>query len=73
MRAKEFIEESRGLSSGDEGRLGPNVADSLPAAYVMPELQNNDFYLQYRFGVAMAAARGVKAGLVDYSDVSTFG
>lgn len=51
MRAKEFITEQR--------TDGLTVASySLPNTYIMPDLKNNDFYELYRFGVALAAARG---------------
>jgi hypothetical protein len=53
MRAKEFIVES-----GLTGSILPDVKKTLPATYVIPELKNNDFYLQYRFGVALAGAKG---------------
>ena len=50
MRAHEFITESV--------TNGLNVAAyALPDTYVIPELQNQDFYRQYRFGVAIAAVR----------------
>lgn len=55
MRAHEFITEGR------TGSLAPDVARALPATYVIPELPNQDPYLQYRFGVAMAAAKSAKA------------
>jgi hypothetical protein len=55
MRAKDFLHEAR------TGSLQDDVASSLPATYVIPALQNNDAYSQYRFGVALAAARGKKA------------
>ena len=55
MRAKEFITESAITSS-----ILPDVQRTLPASYVIPELQNNDFYLQYRFGVALAGAKGAE-------------
>ena len=54
MRAYEFITEGR------TGSLAPDVAEALPATYVIPELPNQDPYLQYLFGVAMAAAKGAK-------------
>ena len=59
MRAYEFITEGR------TGSLAPDVAEALPATYVIPELPNQDPYLQYRFGVAMAAAKGAKARATD--------
>jgi hypothetical protein len=51
MRAKEFIKENRAALSVD-------VSRALPGTYIIPGLPNNDFYKQYRFGVAMAGARG---------------
>lgn len=55
MRAKEFINEAR------EGSMQDDVADAIPATYVIPALANQDPYKQYRFGVAMANARANKA------------
>lgn len=52
MRAQEFITEGR------PGSIQDDVARALPAAYVLTRLQNQDPYLQYRFGVAIAQAKG---------------
>lgn len=49
MRAREFIREDVSLQTA--------VADALPATYAIPKLQNQDPYLQYRFGVALAATK----------------
>ena len=54
MRAKDFIK------AGRTGSLQDDVASALPATYVIPKLKNQDPYLQYRFGVALAAAKGAK-------------
>ena len=51
MRAKEFITEQRVALSVD-------IARALTGTYTIPGLPNSDFYAQYRFGVAMAGARG---------------
>ena len=71
MRAREFIREGR------TGSLAPDVGYSLPGAWVIPELKNQDPYLQYRFGVAIAAAKGrvarEKDGVEPYSKESIFG
>ena len=67
MRAYEFITED------NTGSLGPGVADAMPATYVMPELKNQDPYLQYRFGLALASARARSAGEVTYNSASKFG
>ena len=55
MRAREFISEGKSPE-----KLLPDQADALPATYVIPELPNQDPYLQYRFGVAIAGAKGRK-------------
>lgn len=51
MRAKEFISEQRIALSAE-------VSRALPGTYTISGLPNSDFYKQYRFGVAMAGARG---------------
>lgn len=52
MRAKEFINEAR------TGSIQDDVADALPTTFAIPALQNQDPYKQYRFGVALAKAKG---------------
>jgi hypothetical protein len=49
------------------------VKHAMPPAYSLPQLKNQDPYLQYRFGLALAAARAHNEGLVDYSPESSFG
>jgi hypothetical protein len=46
------------IYEGRTGSIQDDVARALPATYVIPELQNNDAYRQYRFGVAIAGAKG---------------
>ena len=55
MRAKEFITEQK-LTDVHDGL--DVVSRSLPHTFIIPELKNQDFYELYRFGVALAAARG---------------
>lgn len=70
MRAREFITEAT-------GSILPEVQRTLPAAWVIDELQNNDFYMQYRFGVALAGAKGKaqreKDNVPEYSRETTWG
>lgn len=47
MRAKEFISEQQ--IEGEERH-------TLPATYILPNLPNQDPYLQYRMGLQLAAA-----------------
>lgn len=71
MRVREFIRE------GHTGSLAPDLGYSLPGAWVIPELKNQDPYLQYRFGVAIAAAKGRSQrdadNIAPYSKESIFG
>lgn len=70
MRAREFITEAT-------GSILPDVQRTLPATFVIPDLKNNDFYLQYRFGVALAGAKGAdqrkKDGVPEYSKETPWG
>ena len=55
MRAKEFITEA-----GRVGSITTDVGRALPGAFKIPALKNQDPYLQYRFGVAIAGAKGAE-------------
>lgn len=65
------------IYEGRTGTLQPDVAAALPATYAIPELKNQDPYLQYRFGVAMAGAKGRKQrekdGVGSFSKESPWG
>ena len=52
MRAKEFVTEAK------TGSITRDVGLALPGAFKIPALKNQDPYLQYRFGVAIAGAKG---------------
>jgi hypothetical protein len=54
MRAKEFITEQSGLPD--------RITKPMPATWVIPELQNQNAYLQYRFAVALAGAKAARNG-----------
>ena len=56
MRAREFITEDTGRT----GSITYDVGRALPGAFKIPALKNQDPYLQYRFGVAIAGAKGAK-------------
>ena len=59
MRAREFVAEGR------TGSIAPDVGRALPGAFKIPALKNQDPYLQYRFGVAIAGAKGAKQRAAD--------
>lgn len=60
MRAKEFINEGR------TGTITRDVGLALPGAFKIPALKNQDPYLQYRFGVAIAGAKGAAQRAQDH-------
>jgi hypothetical protein len=74
MRAREFIRED---IDGRTGSIAYDVGRALPGAWKIPKLQNQDPYLQYRFGVAIAGAKGAKQraqdGVPPFDQDKTFG
>jgi hypothetical protein len=60
MRAKEFITEQNSLPD--------RITKPMPATWVIPELQNQNAYLQYRFSVALAGARAARNGDIPRMD-----
>lgn len=68
MLVKEILTEQ-----GGQGSLQPGVARALPNALSFPNLSNQDPYLQYRFGLALAAAKAESEGLVEFDVESAFG
>ena len=64
MRAREFVSEGR------TGTITRDVGLALPGAFKIPALKNQDPYLQYRFGVAIAGAKGAEQRAKD--DVPPF-
>ena len=52
--------------------LEPDVADALSPTMILPTLINSDTYKQYRYIVALAAARAVAAGEVEFDPESTW-
>jgi hypothetical protein len=75
VRAKEFINES--VDTGRTGSLQQDIALALPGAWKIPALKNQDPYLQYRFGVAIAGAKGAeqrsKDGVPNFEEDDIFG
>jgi hypothetical protein len=65
------------IYEGRTGSIQADVAAALPATYAIPELKNQDPYLQYRFAVAIAGAKGAKKraedGVQSYSKESEWG
>jgi hypothetical protein len=74
MRAREFVTED---IDGRTGSLQQDIALALPGAWKIPALKNQDPYLQYRFGVAIAGAKGAaqraKDGVPKFEPDNIFG
>jgi hypothetical protein len=49
------------------------VSTSLHDVALLPQLRNQDIYLQYRMGLAMAAAHAYDEGLIDWNEESAWG
>ena len=54
MKSSEFLKEEQSLIQ--------NAVETLPSTFVFPGLPGQDAYAQYRFGVALAAARAMANG-----------
>ena len=71
MRASEFITEGE-KRHGRWGKLTPDVKGALPGMWVQRQLRNTDPYMQYRYGLALAAARGIQAGETEFEQESAW-
>ena len=73
MRAKEFINEAwAGKSHGNPKKVRDRASDALPGVYVQRQLRNTDAYMQYRMGLALAAARADAAGHIKFNQESSW-
>lgn len=68
QRKKELVEA--GKSHGNYTRLDVDIDRALPGVWVQRELRNTDPYMQYRYGLALAAARADAAGHVEFEQES---
>lgn len=66
ISAANLNENKQQLSETRTGSLQHEVADSLPQAFMIPALDSGNPYLQYKFGVAIAAARGAPGRAQDH-------
>lgn len=59
-----------------EGRkhapLSIELHNTMPPTFIMPTLQNNDSYMQYRYVVALASAKAIENGDVQMDPLSTW-
>jgi hypothetical protein len=70
MRAREFVISEGAKAHGTFKKVGDGANLALPGVWVQRQLRNTDPYMQYRYGLAMAAARADQAGHVDFEQES---
>ena len=72
MKAIEFIVEYRAKVIGTASSINSGRDNELPGVFVQRQLRNTDAYMQYRYGLAVAAARAHAAGEVEFSQESAW-
>ena len=73
MKINEIIVESYKTKEHGKAKSLPSDIDStLPGIFVQRQLRNTDPYMQYRYGLAVAAARAHAAGDIEYNQETAF-
>jgi hypothetical protein len=73
MRSKEFLPEGGPPKThGTFVDLDAELNNPSPGVWVQRQLRNTDPYMQYRYGLALAAARATEAGHVDFKQESAW-
>jgi len=70
MRAKEFLQERSAKTHGKFTSLSADADAALPGVWVQRQLRNTDPYMQYRYALAVAAARADKSGEIEFKQES---
>jgi hypothetical protein len=71
MKISEIINEgTEAKVHGEFTSLSTDINAALPGVWVQRQLRNTDPYMQYRYGLAMAAARADAAGDVSFEQES---
>jgi len=65
MRLKDLLEASAPA-------LSPDIRSTISPTMTIPELVNSDTYKQYRYTLALAAAKAVQAGEVEFNAESSW-
>lgn len=61
IRSHEFLESvNAGIILESVSTMPDSAREAIPNAFVIPKLHNTDPYIQYRYGVALATAKGQK-------------
>jgi len=71
MKIRDIINEAVGPApklTAKIKKLPHRITDSLPGTFVQKELRNTDPYMQYRYGMAVAAALALERGELTVDD-----
>ena len=69
MKIREIIQEQKSPKlTGSTKKLPARVTNPLPSVFIQKQLRNTDPYMQYRYGLAVAAARALKNGDIQNSE-----
>jgi hypothetical protein len=63
MKAREFLSEASGKLA-QAGSIPGTASNTLPMVLSIPYLRGFDSYMQYRYSMALAAARAMQQGLI---------
>ena len=70
MKIRDIINEQQREPklTGKSKKLPPRITDPMPATFIQKQLRNTDPYMQYRYGIAVAAAKAMADGHLTNDD-----
>ena len=72
LRIGKVKEQFIDLVENKLGKLHPDVHNTIPPTMALPDLVNSDYYKQYRYTMALAAAKAVVNGDVGFDAMSAW-
>lgn len=72
LRVGKIKEQFMSLLENRLGVLSPDIENTISPTMTIPELINSDTYKQYRYSLALAAAKAVVAGDVKFDSMSAW-
>lgn len=68
MKVRDIITEASPKLTGKSRKLPARITDPMPATFIQKNLRNTDPYMQYRYGVAVSAAKAMADGHLTNDD-----
>ena len=72
LRIGKVKEQFMNLVENKLGKLHPDVSNTISPTMAIPDLVNSDYYKQYRYTLALAAAKAVANGEVGFDAMSAW-